>query len=330
MTVGIWPFWSQQDKIDGVFRLDTCGNAKQLAFLANTLSDAGVGNFAAVPYNSIGINPFAGYRYVSLPLENAVQRIHWNTGELRMFFKNCTVAVLNNEYMAIPMRALFPKLRIIQMCPVPVDSGLFKHAFDAADLVVARSELQAKKLRSYTHTPVGVWPMYYDERPFNTAYWSSRTTDVLFLPRCSANNATHHEEFLAAIADSDWRVAFTDITRWLRTQRPELRYTTPETYVSELHKARVVVSLYESWNGEMGLYEALRAGCVPVVCYTASTAALLGKTYPYMVHDLNQLRNVIEAALRYSGSGHVVPLNIIKAGSYQVGAARAVEDVCRS
>jgi len=336
MRVGIWPFWSQQDKMaGGMHMLSTCGNAKQLAHVAEVLDIAGVDCRVAVPDAHVGESPFTcPHQYVTVPRENPKQRIHWDVNELESFFDGVDVALLNNEYMAIPLRVLFPKMRIIQMCPVPVDTGLFKHAFDAADLVVVRSNFAKRDVEQYTRTNVSVWSLFYDEELFAAPRPKiARDIDVLFLPRCSANNATHHVEFLQAARNTAWKCVFTDITRYLRKHAATpLEYSSPDTYVDTLFRSKLAVSLYETWNGEMGLYEACRAGCLPIVPATPHLVELFGSKYPYFVPfgcDPTVMRQVICRALGAIADGFKPSFNGIAAGSYQQNDSFIVRDVCQ-
>lgn len=318
MKTGYFPFYSQQSKKDGSF-LHTCGNVKQLAYLARPR------DVAAIPNSSYDASPFkCELRSVVLPPNNPVQRIHWNTEDLFKVFHDCDVAVTNSEYLAIPLRALFPELPIVQMCSVCPDDDIpmFTRAWKAADLVVAQGPLAASRIRSMTRTPVTHWSLAYDERLFCEVQPRERDVDVCFVQRCSANNATHHLEYLEA---QEYKTVYTDVTHYLRIRRPDLEYCTPSTYIQTLFRSKVAVSMYDSWYGGMSIREAIRAGCVPVVLDAPCYVELCGKQWPFYVRQpvtVDGLRRVVRAALDYNG-----PLPSVSGESYQAGALKALEDI---
>lgn len=270
MKLAIWPFLSQQDKRTGKFLFDTCGATKQMRFIIEQAQQE-LGWSCVVATPEFGVFPCTE-RYADIPNSNLLQSVHWNTNGLHRVFCDADVALLNHELLAVPVRRMFPKLRIIQMCSVkpPVDMlDLFEAAWRRANLVVAQGEYAALQIQSRTNTPVSVWPLAWDERLIARST-APRPIDVLFIQRCSANNATHHEEFLEAMELMlDLRIAFVDVTKFLRMRRPELEYV-PD-YLEALRSSKVAIAMYDSWYGGLSIREAVAAGCRPVVlnapCY---------------------------------------------------------------
>jgi len=324
MRIGFYPFYSQQDKYTGLFKQRTCGNAKQLAYIANVMRTEGHQCVAMVPQGACDTPLFrCETRDARLPLANPEQRLHWDVHMLKYMFHDCDVAVTNHEYMAIPLRALFPKLKIVQFCPVQPDSLLFTEAHAAANLIVVRTPYQKSAL---ANANVAVWPMMYDEAEFLGVKRGEPLYQMCFLPRCSANNATNHTEFLAAIRDQQWRTIFTDVTGYLRMRCPELVYCNTRTYIQTLHESQLVVSLYDSWSGQMGLCEAIRAGCTPVVMRTDANVKFFGHAYPYFVdRDLHVLRHVLSLALALPRP----QLPDVSQVSFQACTQTIVESLCR-
>jgi hypothetical protein len=213
------------------------------------------------------------------------------------------------------------------MCSVQPDDPMFPTAWDRADLVVAQGQCAAHCIRGMTKTPVTYWSMAYDEDEFVWYDRTNRDIDVCFVQRCSANNATHHEEYLRCMK---WSTVFTDVTGYLKLRHPNLYYCTPKTYIEHLHRSKVVVSLYDSWYGGLSVREAIRAGCVPVVPDTPAHRELVGQKWLYCVQQPvqpYQLERVIDLALRDVNSGVCPPSIEIKNESYQVGSVKAVQSI---
>lgn len=317
----MYPFYSQQDKRTGKFLLSTCGAAKQLSFLADRLASEmrwDVSVVLPMPWQTQDRNPFRCYaERVYIPADNAIQRIHWNTVELGRLMRGVDVAVCNHELMAIPMSAI-SKAKLVQMCSVAPDA-MFVSAWDAADLVVAQGEYAASVVRGRTETPVTFWDMAYDEEAFRRTS-SERPIDVLFVARCSASNYTHHLEFLDAMEQlSGLRVAFTDVTCYLRRLRPNLEYTTD--YVDALFSSKVAVALNDNMYGGLSIREAVRAGCVPVMLDVPGYWDLVGRDWPFLVDRLDGIADVVRRAV-ISGVAAPAPK-----GSYQDAWPRIREDM---
>lgn len=297
MKIAIWPFYSQQDKSTGKFLLNTCGAAKQLSWLARKFTAEGWGVRVAVPWHTDEVTPFppecARVKADMFPC-NAIEQVRWDVRELDNVFRGCDVALLNHELLAIPVRRLFPKLKIVQMCSVRPDSAMFKVAWDSADLVVAQSQTARMAFRPFTATPISVWPLAFNEQDTFAPY-KNRDVDVLFVQRCSVTNYTHHEEFLQAMElMHGLRVAFTDVTEYLRKTHPHLEYSTPETYKQYLARSKVAVALNDNLYGGLSIREACRAGCTPVVLDAPCYHELVGERYRHFVRELKP-ENIADA-----------------------------------
>lgn len=325
MNCTVWPFWSQQDKRTGEF-LRTCGNVKLAAWLARRIEEElGWTVEGVVPY---GVDfPFKFPVPVGLEPDNRLQKYDWPMKRLRRVLKDVDILVTSHEFLAIPARALFPNLKIVQMLVVdPKPIGVFKEAWDSADLVVAQGPTAAQFVRRHTQTPVSAWPMAYD-RDIVEPLDCVRDVDVLFVLRCSASNYTHHEEFLQAVEGTGLRVAFTDVTGYLRKLRPDLEYSTPDTYIQYLNRSKTVFAANDNLYGGMALREACACGCVPVVLDALCYRDFLGEGWPYFTNiDPKEMREKLLLAVQEQhGKDKAVAAAWIE--SYQEGWKKAKEDL---
>lgn len=289
----------------------TCGNAKQLAFIQRAVkTELRWVTSAALPDLGVG-NPF--FRIVAEPvssvLDNPSQRVHWNVKDLVRVCGGADIVVTSHEFLAIPLRRLFPKLKIVQMCNVAPDDSLFQLAWESADLVVVQGQYAKTVIAPMTYTPVETWELAYDEDDFLIDP-VEKDVDVCFVLRCSATNYTHHEEFLDSLKYMpNYRTVFTDVTGYLRRQRPELTYSTPETYIKTLMRSRVAVALNDNMYGGLATREAARAGC-SLVCLDAPCYRELKGAYFTSLDPRDIARTVRTALLSPS------PVDVSKA-SYQ-------------
>lgn len=250
---------------------------------------------AVLPHHHLwaGKHPFACRTDgVDVPVDNAVQRVHWDTRELRRVYEGADAAVVNSELLAVPLRTLFPRLRIVQQCHVRPES-MFRHAWDAADLVTVLGGYMAEMVRMQTKTKVSVWPMAYDERKFAVQSPRGRDVDVFFVHRCSASNYTHHEEFLR-VASSFGSVVYADVTKYLRIRRPELRYAADADFVHTMFRSKAVVALQDDGYGGVAVREAARAGCTVVALNVPGYRDLDGAYFT----DLTGLEAAVLLALK--------------------------------
>lgn len=291
--IGLWPFFSQQDKINGGFRFDTCGATKQAQFIEEMLRFANIEVCAAVP-DSAPFDLFSEQKRCSIPPNNGLQTIHWDTDNIWRIFHECDIAITWHEFLAIPIRKVFPKLPIIQLLAVKPDSELFDLAWKAATKVVCQTYTQAHYVKQSTGIVPDVWQMCYDERRIKQN--TLKPVDVLFVSRCSSTNYTRHLEF-SALVWGGLEVYYTDVTGYLRKDRPELNYTEPEVYYEALSGTKVAVALNDDMFGGQAIREAIASGATPVVLRCDAFVEMLGPRWPFYVKaDLSNLEYVVRAA----------------------------------
>lgn len=311
MRYSIWPFYSQHDKRSDTTIMTTCGATKQMDFIAQQLLALGHEVTVAVPWVSRYFYDGCHQIEVRVPLHNPSQRIHWDIDEIASVFAGCDVALCNHEFMAIPVRTLCPATYIVQMCATkPEPIKLFQAAWACADLTVFHSHQQATRL---DEGPYSIWPMAYDQTRI-AENDDPRDIDVLFVQRCSASNYTHHLEFLGQMPQLDGlNVQFTDVTNYLRDQRPDLTYSTD--YYRTLRRTKVAVALNNDLFGGQAIREAIVSGCIPVVRNCGCYRELCGRTWPY-VTELSGIARTIRRALN-DVVDCSIPYNNAKAQSYQ-------------
>src|SRR5262245_51497062 len=113
MKLIIQPFFSQQNKETGLFRLMTCGACKQLDFIAQKAQqELGWEVTAMLPFSYQCENsqhPFPCYvRRTYIPNSNPVQQIHWDTTELQRVYSNYDIAISNHELLPTALRVVTP------------------------------------------------------------------------------------------------------------------------------------------------------------------------------------------------------------------------------
>lgn len=320
--VGLWPFYSQQDKINGGFRFDTCGATKQAQFIAEMLTIANVGVRAAVP-DSAPHGLFLNERRCTIPTHNGLQTIHWDTDDIWRVFHECDIAITWHEFLAIPIRKVFPELPIVQLLAVASDGPMFDIAWKAATAVACQTYTQAHHVRERCGIRPLVWQMCYDERLIQQS--ALKPVDVLFVSRCSSTNYTRHLEF-SAINWRELQVAYTDVTNYLRKDRPDLGYTQPETYYEALSHTKVAVALNDDMFGGQAIREAIASGATPVVLGCDAFYEMLGPRWPFYVKkDLSDLEFVVRAATLVERPP--IPMQAL-CQSYQNQWPKVWEDLC--
>jgi hypothetical protein len=296
MRVGIQCLFPTQDKNTGYFLLKQCGANRQMSWIARKLiEELGAVVSYAVPKTSDSTAwPLVNRVHMcSMAADNARERVRWDPRELAVMFRDCDIVLCQHEFLAIPLRRMFPQLKIVQMLQCKPDDTLFKEAWRSADLVAVQSEVAEAYVEDCAcATDVTVWPMSYDaDTPCNPDRF--RDVDVLFVQRCSSTNYTHHVEFLQALPlleSVGRRVVFTDVTGYLRKVRPDLaylEYTTPDTFQDYLERSKVVVSFHDTLYGGESIRHACRAGATPVVLDTDAYREMCGKDYPHFVSELS-------------------------------------------
>lgn len=326
--VVLHPFYSQQDKATQR-HLPICGNVRQLVFLAEKLTELDWDVTAVAPVaNQECVDAFPGRVHMCLvPMCNKLQRIHWHTHQLTRLYAGADMCITNHELMAIPVRACYPSIKIVQFAPVQPDL-MFRIAWDASDLVVSYCEGGAREVDMWNiQSPTAVWRMSYDERKFQGRTPVDRDIDVLFISRCSSTNYTNHEKFLQAMPNlSHLRVVFMDPTGYLRLRDGgRYEYGEPDKFVDYLYRAKVAVALNWSVYGGFSLREAVRAGCVPV-CMHSAYEDVCGTAWPCYVDSHCSPESVVLAVER--AMKHTGPLPDVSKDSYQAAWSTVKEDLC--
>lgn len=301
MNVVVWPFCSQIDKTTNVHMLETCGACKQYGFVADRIAfDLRWNVKVVLPMHSVGA-AFVGHkkRLVYSPHTNPLQQIHWDTRDIADILSGADMLITNHEFLAIPARVIRPDLKIVTLCGILPENLLFNEAWNRSDLVVTHGDHAAKIMQAHTRTPVVPWKFAYDERNFVGREPMERDIDVLFVQRCSSTNYTHHLEFLEAMKLLRCRVMFTDVTKYLRSQRPDFEYSTPETYFDVLHRSKIAIGMCDNLYGGQALREATRAGCTPVVLDVPCYREFVGEGYPYLLKSMRpeEIATTIDEAL---------------------------------
>jgi hypothetical protein len=308
MNLVIHPFYSQQDKKTGKFLLDTCRGTSVLSYIADAVErefkwdvDAIVPTGAKSIFNCRSV-------YTRIPNYNPMQRIHWDTRELYELYEGADMVLTNHEYLSIPLRIMFPKLKIVMqsdLAPINSDVFMFRQAWDSASLVVTQSKTTAESTRQCTNTPVKCWSMAYDENKWPKKD-GPRPIDVVFVMRCSSTNYTHHLEFLEAMERMpNTRFVFTDVTNYLKQQRPDLEYCNKDTYADTLYSSKIAIAMSNDGYGGGSIREACRAGCTPVVLDCRGYKTLKGAyfVYPNPTSIIEGICNALKQPVKVDTTG---------------------------
>lgn len=322
----VYPFYSQQDKLTGQFILDTCGTSKMLAWLIDRIQEELGWNCTVVlPDSNCTPHPFKCAVYkTAMPINNRHNRIHWDTVALRRLFQTADIALLNHETLATPLRALFPRLKIVQQCLVePQPAELFVSAWKNADLVVVHGEFAQQYIKNMYNIPAESWLMGYDASISQQAIL--RDMDVFFATRSSVTNYTHHQEFIEATKQlHKLKIVYADPTNYLCQLLPTEQYIGRYEYATALQRTKVAVFLHSGWFS-FALREAIAAGCIPVVLDHPSFDELLGEKYAYKT-QLDTIAKTVFAALHSN-------LQLIPKESFQDAwpkIRRDLEALCQS
>lgn len=322
--LAIYPFFSQQNKATNKFILDTCASAKQTAWLAEAVQQyLGWDACAAIPAGCTSYPYKCETREVLLPPVNPLQQIHWDAFALAKFFRGADVALCNHELIAIPLRRMYPRMRIITMCLVrPEPLSLFQLAWESSDLVVAQGNYMAKRIAMLTKKPVVPWELCYDKEKFTRDVNTVRPIDVLFVNRSSASNYTHHLEFMEAMRNSALRVAYVDPTSYLRLTGVNVEIFPPTSYMDALYSSKVAVAFNDSWYGGLSIREAVAAGCCPALLRLPCFEDMVGITWPYFAETLDPLHilQAVEAAV-------ASPIQLLCDFSYQAAWPGIMHDL---
>jgi hypothetical protein len=326
MRVILYPFFSQQDKRQRLFRLDSDSGVRLYSYMAARLVEAGHDVAMVVPPIEQCVDaltfPCRTIRSPKLCIDNLDRRLQWDPTWLRSL--ECDLLLTQHEFLAYPFRCLHPQTKIFMECGMRPDTAwpetreMFPLAWRAADLVHCNSDDLATQMPNST-----VWRFGYDD-DIAISRGLSRDIDVLFPARASATNYSNHEAFLKAFEGSPLTTKLTDPTSFLGNA-PLSR----AEYLTTLHRSRVVVGLTDNGYGGYAFIEAVAAGACPVAL--RSYAHLLTDAWPYFC-ELGGVREVTERALKLGWAG--VSTKIVRrvqqnllTYSYSSAWAKAKEDI---
>lgn len=282
--VCLYPFCSQQSKSDRKFLLRQDSGLQWLRFLAKQLAEDGVEIAFVLPAGDQCADfaefclqlPHCVLLTHRTPLDNMDRRFHWDALLLRNVAETCDAVITHHEFVALPLRALHPRLRIISECVFtpetawPHTAELFPLAWRAADNVLCSNTELCERVRAAGARAAVTRYAYDASIAYPRGPASQIDVDVVFPVRGSATNFTNHKLFVEALKDSGLRVVCTDPTRYLRVTNEAPRAWLPqdgytrEQYVDLLHRSKVVVCLTENGSAGTALYEAIACGCRPV------------------------------------------------------------------
>src|SRR6516162_2098916 len=123
MRVTLYPFFSQQDKVSGLFRLRSDSGVRIYCHIANRLADRHDVTFVLPPEaQCVDVCPYlhrrvhtsrVPYRVV---LSNLDRRLQWDPAWLRSL--ECDLILTQHEFLAYPLRCLLPNQRIAMECGI--------------------------------------------------------------------------------------------------------------------------------------------------------------------------------------------------------------------
>lgn len=314
MRVVLYPFFSQQDKVAGKFRLASDSGVKLYRYMARRMQERGWDVSMVLPHPmqcvDEGFNPGCCVLYPPYPvaLSNLDRRCQWHPDWLKTIAHKCDLFMTQHEFLAIPLRILEPQLRIVMECGIkpetawPSCAGLFQLAWRAASMVHCNSEELARMVRAGGAAKAVLWQFAYNEALIGDCT-GTRDVDVVFPARASETEYSNHTAFMEAVAPTALNVVMTDPTSYLRRHGTS-RFVTPsplngEEYRATLRRSKVVVSLTRNGYGGYAFREAIASGCVPVALREPEYVDLLGTEWPYYAESLqpNSIRSAVEHAL---------------------------------
>lgn len=331
MRVVLYPFFSQQNKCTGKFRLQSDSGVKLYTYIANKLVEARHLVYFVLPdtrqcEDDIQVNAYVHRVPYPLAVDNLQRRLQWEPGWLRFLSVNADIILTQHEFLAYPIKCLSPKTKVAMECGILPDTAwqqtadMFELAWDAADLIHCNSETLRKHIgrlstNSYKAT---VWSFAYDDARLHRDPIAQRPCiDVLFNSRASSTNYSNHELFIAAMQQlPQYSVVMTDPTSYLRSQMLVLQWLpghplNTEQYLNVLRNSRVVVGLTANGYGGYAFREAIAAGALPVALRVPEYVELLGENWPYYIEELtvSAVQGAIAAALQYGRSSVSAEVN---------------------
>lgn len=342
MHLTYYPFFSQQDKVQGLFRLGSDSGVRLYSYMAKRSLEQGwrVSFVLPQPSQCVDSAPLPeGVEVLRVPyslaLCNLERRLQWDPAWLKRLPGD--IVLTQHEFLAYPLRCLRPELTILMECGIrpetawPQTAGLFPLAHAAADLVHCNSRQLATMPNST------VWSFGYDDS-VAVSRGLSRDVDVLFNARASSTEYSNHSAFVRAMSGTGLSVRMTDPTRYLESVAgaPEAWLSQPlprGDYVDLLHRSKVVVGLVDNGYGGYAFQEAIAAGCCPVALRTPEYEDILTENWPYYC-TLDTVADAAERAVRVGWRGistktvRRVQVNIAKS-AYSAAWEAARKDIER-
>lgn len=339
--VVIYPFFSQQDKATGQFLLESCGSTKMNLFLAQRITQR-LGWSVTMVFpkeNEVATYPDFGAYHLEPPLfrtfpmhipsNNMYQRLHWEPEKWTALLDRADLCINHHEVLGWPLARMFPHLKIVQMNvvsprePWPWMAPLFFETWKSVDLIVTLGRPMQDEIAETMEVvlrgesiegcaDIALWPLSYDEQKLTDVDRPiDKDIDLLFVLRGSSTNYSHHVEFLQAIPilrrqGYKGKIAFTDITRYMATNRmfdglegpieilPEPK--TQDAYVKMLWRSKAVIAMNDNQHGGMSFREAVYCGACPIVPPYRGYTDMVGTDWPYLIDEMKP-ESIAEAVI---------------------------------
>lgn len=197
MKITFWPFCSQQDKYSKLFRLSSDSIVKAYSYMANKSLELGWTPCMVLPHkvqraDSAPISARVMDLTPSEPIEldNRLRRLQWLPSFAEAVAKGSDVVVTQHEHMAVPLRVLNSKLKIVTehggndgAWPCRPTYELFRLAWGCSDLVHCSCQELADQVPGEVAT--SVWEFAYEDSLRTFGNHGDRCYDVMFNARAS-------------------------------------------------------------------------------------------------------------------------------------------------
>lgn len=327
MRLLLYPFFSQQNKLSGLFKLGSDSGVRHYVYIAEQAIKAGWDVSFVLPckeqIDSMDIAvPGQIIRAPYLEACNMKRRLQWMPSFLSSL--EADIVLTQHEHIAIPLRMLQPKLKIVMECGLLPETAyaateqLFPLAWASADLVHCTNETCKSRVKRISKA--SLWEFGYDDREAKLNI--DRDIDVLFNARSSSTNYSKHRLFMATFNTTTLNVAMTDPTGYLKQQGMD-KFVHPapsrQEYVRLLSRSKVVVSLLPAGCSAYSFREAIYHGCIPVCLKHADNVALLGESWPCYID--RSISAAVAKALEYGKAPKI-------SCSWSNAWMQAEEDLC--
>ena len=205
-TVGIVPFFSQQDKATGRILLRSCGETKASVYVAARLAEAGWRVRLLLPRRVRcadwpAVHPAVEIVEADVPADNQRQRVWFDPAAWDALFADADLAFVFHECLGWPLKHIYPRLRVVQFTTVPAGEAwpwttpLLRASWAAVDVNAVYSDPMARHvaaqlaLTGVSRESPTVWPFAFDAANFPDDQVPARDVDVLFVPRGSSTSS---------------------------------------------------------------------------------------------------------------------------------------------